>query len=96
MPDGIKTASAIFQRAVEQVLGEDMYQDDICIRATNENEFKKKTNIILNRLRKAKMIINENKRVNDSSKIYFIGYSICYITRVSVDEKDTKNCNTYK
>ena len=52
---GIKTASAIFQRAIEQVLSEDIkymdfYQDDICIEATNENESKKKTNIILNSL----------------------------------------------
>ena len=43
MPYGIKTASAIFQRAIEQVLWEDIknmvcYQDDICTRAINENE----------------------------------------------------------
>ena len=43
---GIKTANAIFQRAIEQVLREDLknmvcYQDDICIQATNEKEFKK-------------------------------------------------------
>ena len=64
MPYGIKTASAIFQRTIEQVLGEvikDMvyYQDGICIGATNENELKKKTDIILNRLRNAGMTINE-------------------------------------
>ena len=55
MSYGIKTASAIFQRTVEQVLGEDIknmiyYQDNICIGATYENELKKKTDIILNRL----------------------------------------------
>ena len=43
MPYGIKTASAIFQRAIDLVLGEDIknvvcYQDDIGIGATNENE----------------------------------------------------------
>ena len=64
MPYGIKTASAIFQRAIKQVLGEDIknmvcYQDNISIGATNENELKKKTNIILNRLRNAGMTINE-------------------------------------
>ena len=64
MPYGIKTASIIFQRAIEQVLGEDMknvvcYQDDICIGATNENELKKKTYIVLNRSRNAGMTINE-------------------------------------
>ena len=62
-----KTASAIFQRAIEQVLGEDIknmvcYQDDICIRATNENELKKKTDIVLNRLRNAGMTIKEKMR----------------------------------
>ena len=48
MPYWIKTASVIFQRAIELVLGEDKknmvsYQDDICIEATNENELKKPT-----------------------------------------------------
>ena len=62
MPYGIKTASAIFQRAIEQVLGENIknmvsYQDDICIGATNENELK--TEIILNISRNAEMTINE-------------------------------------
>ena len=44
------------------------YQDDICIRATNENELKKKTDIVLNRLRNAGITINE--------KLSFFGYSI--------------------
>ena len=48
MPYGIKTASTIFQRAIKQILEEDIkdmvcYQDDICIGATNEKELKKKT-----------------------------------------------------
>ena len=64
MSYGIKTASAIFQRAIEQVLGEDIknivcYQDDICIGGTNENESKKKTDIILNRLKNTGITINE-------------------------------------
>ena len=67
MPYGIKTASAIFQKAIGQVLGEDMknmicYQDDICIGATNENELK----------RNAGMTINEKKCVNNCSKISFL------------------------
>ena len=64
MPYGIKPASAIFQRAIELVLGENKknmvyYQDDICIGATNENELKKKTNNVLNKLRNAGITINE-------------------------------------
>ena len=80
MPYGIKTASTIFQRAIEQVLGEDIknmvyYQDDICIGATNENELKNKIDIVLNRLRNTGMTINEKKCINDS-KISFLGYTI--------------------
>ena len=79
MPNGIKTASVIFQRAIEQVLGEDIknmvcYQDDICIGATNKNELKKKIDIILNRLRNIGMTIK--KCMNNSSKISFLGYTI--------------------
>ena len=64
MPYGIKTASAIFQRAIKQILGDNRknmvcYQDDICIGATNENELKRKTDIVLNRLRNAGMTMNE-------------------------------------
>ena len=89
MPYGIKTVSAIFQRAIEQVLGEDIknmvcYQDDICIGATNENELKKKTDIVLNRLRNAGMT------KNDSSKIPFFRlyhFKRRYITRPSLGKK---------
>ena len=44
MPHGIKTASTIFQSAIEQVLGFGRYKnmvghrDDIYIGATNENK----------------------------------------------------------
>lgn len=62
---GIKTASAIFQRTIEQVIGDDIanivyYQDDICIRARNEIELKKKTEIVfLRRLRNTGLKINK-------------------------------------
>ena len=53
------------------------YQDDICIGDINENELKKKTDIVLNRLRNAGMTINEKKKcVNNCSKTSFLGYSI--------------------
>ena len=80
MPYGIKTAIAIFQKAIKQVL-EDIknmvcYQDDICIGAINENELQKKTDIILSRLRNAGITINEKKCIDNSSKISFLGYTI--------------------
>ena len=75
---GIKTVSAIFQshrtgpRRYKNMV---CYQDDICIGATNENELKKKTDIVLNRLRNAGMKINEKKFVNNSN-ISFLVYTI--------------------
>ena len=51
------------------------YQDDIWIGTTNENELKKKTDIILNRLRNAGMT-NKKKIVNNCSKISFLVYTI--------------------
>ena len=61
-----KTASAIFQRAIEQVLGGGIknmvcYHDDRCIGASNENELQKKTDIVFHRLRNTGMTINEKK-----------------------------------
>ena len=38
------------------------YQDDMCIEATNENELKKKTDILLKRLRNTGMTINGKMR----------------------------------
>ena len=70
------------------------YQDNICIGATNEKELKKKTDIVLNRLRNTGMIINEKKCVNNNSKISLLEYTISK-EGISPDqtliEKNTKN-----
>ena len=60
MPYGMESARTIFQRAIEQVHGEDTenmfcYLDDI----QAENEWKKKTDIVLNKLRNVGKTINE-------------------------------------
>ena len=73
MPYRIKIASAIFQRAIAQIFREDIknmvcYQDDICLGAINENELKKKTDVILNRLKNAGMTINIKKTKNRNKK----------------------------
>ena len=99
MPYGIKPASAIFQRAIKQILGEDIknmvcYQDNIYIRAPNENELKKKNNIVFNRLRNAGMTINKKRCINNSSKISFLGYTISkegILPDQVLIEKNTKN-----
>ena len=59
-----KNSKRHISKAIEQVLREDMknmfcYQDDICIEATNENELKNKTDIVLNKLRNARITMNE-------------------------------------
>ena len=56
----------MFQRAIKQVLGEDIknmvcYQDDIYVGATNEYQLGIKTDIVLNILRNTGMTINEKK-----------------------------------
>ena len=48
------------------------YQDG----APNENELKKKTDIVLNRLRNTGKTIKNFKCVNNSSKISFLCYTI--------------------
>ena len=73
---GIKTS-----KGHQQVLGEDIKsmvcnQNDMYIGATNKNELKKKTDIVLNRLRNAEMTINKKKCVTNSSKISFLNYFI--------------------
>ena len=63
---GIKTASHIFQRAIEKILFGKVdnimiYQDDICLGAHTREELKSKTEQVLRRLKQAGMIINRDK-----------------------------------
>lgn len=67
MPYGIKITSAIFQRAIEQVIGIDIknvicQQDGICIGAINDEELKWKTGMVLNKLKNAGLTINKKKK----------------------------------
>ena len=81
MPYGIKTASSIFQRAIESVLTgqvESMiiYQDDILLGAVNLDELKRKTKLILKRLQDAGMTINEEKCIFNCESISYLGLQI--------------------
>ena len=76
MPYGIKTASSIFQRAIENVLTwqvENMiiYQDDILLGAVNLEELQ-----ILKKLQDAGMSINEEKCVFNCESISYLGLQI--------------------
>ena len=77
LPFGIKTASHIFQRAIEKILlgkvdNIIMYQDDICL----VEELKSKTEQVLQRLKQAGMTIDGDKCKLDYEKISYLGYQI--------------------
>ena len=81
LPFGVKTASAIFQAAMEETLGGRIknmliYQDDICIGAISENQLHDKVNMAMNILSEAGMTVNEEKCVFKSKEINFLGYRI--------------------
>mgnify|MGYP000566095849 CR=1 FL=1 len=79
LPYGIKTASAIFQRALENTLeGKNeeiiIYQDDVCIGAKTLSELREKVHYILSTLQQAGMQINERKCVFETNEISFLGF----------------------
>nr|XP_047142341.1 uncharacterized protein K02A2.6-like [Hydra vulgaris] len=81
LPFGIKTASAIFQRAIESVVGDIIpnmiiFQDDICVGAKNAEELKSNLNKILSKLKESGMSINKRKSVNETKSLSFLGYEL--------------------
>ena len=77
---GMKNASAIFQRVMEQILhdlkGILIYQDDILIYGENELSLRKRVNAVKTRLREKDVTINESKSVEYMDEISFLGFSI--------------------
>ena len=80
LPFGIKTASHIFQRTMERIYqgleGIIVYQDDILVFASSDNELKDRSSKLLERLNKRNFSINWEKSVRNSSKITFLGHVI--------------------
>ena len=83
LPFGIKTASAIFQKALEHVIGPlnmknlIIYQDDILVGAADEQTLKHKCDIILDALRNAGLTINLGKcDLKAVPSVVFLGYSL--------------------
>ena len=79
LPFGIKTASHIFQKAIEKILFDKIiirYQEDLCLRACNREELKSKTERVLRKLKQAGMTMNRDKCELDSEKISDLGYQI--------------------
>nr|XP_012559948.1 uncharacterized protein K02A2.6-like [Hydra vulgaris] len=78
LPFGIKTASAIFQRAIESVVGDIIpnliiFQDDICICVKNAEELKSNLNKILSKLKEPGISINKRNSVNEIKSLSFLG-----------------------
>jgi len=81
LPYGIKTASAIFQRAIEAIVGSDnemtvIYQDDICIGGKCLSDLRTRVKGILDTLKNAGMKINDKKCVLESPELSFLGYRL--------------------
>jgi len=81
LPYGIKTASAIFQRAIEGAIGADrkgvvIYQDDICVGADSPATLQQQLKEILDILKSVGMKINERKCVMEAREIRFLGYKL--------------------
>ena len=96
LPYGIKTASAIFQRAIESTIGTDtsgiiIYQDDICIGDESLDALRMKVNTVLSRLSAAGMRINEKKCVMEASDLGFLGYNLS-ANGVQPDKRLLKKC----
>jgi hypothetical protein len=77
---GMKNASFIFQRAMESILadlkGVLIYQDDVLVFAENAESLQKRLNAVKNRLSEKKVTINENKCIDLSDVVSFLGYRI--------------------
>ena len=80
LPFGVKTASSIFQRVIENVcLGLDgviVYQDDILVYASNDDELKLRSERLLQRLNKRNVSINWTKSVRSAESVTFLGHVI--------------------
>jgi hypothetical protein len=77
---GMKNASAIFQRVMEQILadikGIIIYQDDILVFAENEAALNKRLIAVKTRLNEKRITINWKKSTELASEISFLGFHV--------------------
>ena len=80
LPFGIKTASAQFQAAMEQTVGQFpnliIYQDDLCIGAPSEEALDKRVAMIVAKLNEAGMTLNMSKSVFKAKELSFLGHCL--------------------
>lgn len=77
---GMKNASAIFQRVMEQILtdlkGVIVYQDDILVFAENDLSLRKRLSAVKSRLQEKNVTISEKKSTEFSDEVSFLGFKV--------------------
>jgi len=77
---GLKNASAIFQRVMETILadmkGVLIYQDDVCVYASDEFSLKKRLEAVTTRLKEKKVTLNEQKCIELTDELAFLGFIV--------------------
>ncbi len=82
VPFGLKNAPAIFQRVMQEILGEyvgticEIYIDDVIIFGRTEEEFAERVRLIFDRFRARGVIIKPSKCVLGASSIEYLGFRI--------------------
>ena len=80
LPKGMKNASAIFQRVMEETLkdldGLIIYQDDILIHASSSDNLARRVANVLKRLEQKNVTINTEKSIMNATEIKFLGHQL--------------------
>ena len=90
---GMKNASAIFQRALEQVLKGlicIIFQDDVLVWGHTESQLQKRLRAVRDRLKDKGFTINEDKSISCSREVAFLGFRISE-EGIKPDEKHLQN-----
>ena len=96
LPQGLKNSSSIFQNCIETTLkgikGVVIFQDDVLVYGTTQEQFEKRMFAVKNRLRDKNFTINESK--SDSKpvqSISFLGYSV---SKNGISPDPNQKCKT--
>ena len=79
---GIKQAAGYFQRVMQQVLGDllyngvELYIDDIIVYASSFEEYERLTKAVLERLAKAGIVVSPRKSYLGMSELEILGHTV--------------------
>jgi putative transposase len=82
VPMGIKQAAGYFQRVMQQVLGDllyngvELYIDDIIVYASSFEEYERLTKAVLERLAKAGIVVSPRKSYLGMSELEILGHTV--------------------